>query len=101
MDENLINLFMYRLKFIINMNSIFQVISLFEAFIVSSFQLISIRGELCARGYWNIPDKISKTNLLAWFKGQMERIGLENVKDTLYFPQSSGKRELDSILVIK
>uniref|UniRef100_A0A2N9HPF7 Endonuclease/exonuclease/phosphatase domain-containing protein n=1 Tax=Fagus sylvatica TaxID=28930 RepID=A0A2N9HPF7_FAGSY len=53
--------------------------------------LISIRGELCARGYWNIPDKISKTNLLAWFKGQMERIGLENVKDTLYFPQSSGE----------
>ncbi|KAM4069103.1 hypothetical protein ACJW30_12G064600 [Castanea mollissima] len=55
--------------------------------------LISIRGELCARGYWNIPEKVSKTNLLAWFRGQMERIGLENIKDTLYFPQGT-----DSVL---
>ncbi|KAM4069102.1 hypothetical protein ACJW30_12G064600 [Castanea mollissima] len=56
-------------------------------------KLISIRGELCARGYWNIPEKVSKTNLLAWFRGQMERIGLENIKDTLYFPQGT-----DSVL---
>ncbi|XP_065618279.1 protein COFACTOR ASSEMBLY OF COMPLEX C SUBUNIT B CCB2, chloroplastic isoform X2 [Quercus suber] len=55
--------------------------------------LISIRGELCARGYWNIPEEVSKTNLLAWFRRQMEMIGLENIKDTLYFPQSS-----DSVL---
>ncbi|XP_030933566.1 protein COFACTOR ASSEMBLY OF COMPLEX C SUBUNIT B CCB2, chloroplastic isoform X1 [Quercus lobata] len=55
--------------------------------------LISFRGELCARGYWNIPEEVSKTNLLAWFRRQMERIGLENIKDTLYFPQSS-----DSVL---
>jgi hypothetical protein len=57
-------------------------------------QLISIQGELCARGYWNIPEKVSKANLLDWFEGQIERIGLKNLKDTLYFPQSSGNDEL-------
>ncbi|XP_062153578.1 protein COFACTOR ASSEMBLY OF COMPLEX C SUBUNIT B CCB2, chloroplastic isoform X2 [Alnus glutinosa] len=55
--------------------------------------LISIQGELCARGYWNIPEKVSKANILDWFEGQIERIGLKNLKDTLYFPQSS-----DSVL---
>ncbi|XP_059452101.1 protein COFACTOR ASSEMBLY OF COMPLEX C SUBUNIT B CCB2, chloroplastic isoform X2 [Corylus avellana] len=55
--------------------------------------LISVQGELCARGYWNIPEKVSKANLLDWFERQIERIGLKDLKDTLYFPQSS-----DSVL---
>ncbi|KAG2711215.1 hypothetical protein I3760_04G067100 [Carya illinoinensis] len=55
--------------------------------------LISVQGALCARGYWNIPEEASRKNLLEWFEKQIERIGLKNLKDTLYFPQNS-----DSVL---
>ncbi|XP_015878079.3 protein COFACTOR ASSEMBLY OF COMPLEX C SUBUNIT B CCB2, chloroplastic [Ziziphus jujuba] len=51
--------------------------------------LISIQGEICVRGYWNTPDGVSKTNLLVWFERQIEKIGLSDMKSTLYFPQIS------------
>ncbi|KAK9293339.1 hypothetical protein L1049_021331 [Liquidambar formosana] len=51
--------------------------------------LISIRDALCARGYWNTPDNVSKVRMLDWFEKQIEQIGLSDLKDTLYFPQSA------------
>ncbi|KAL5567813.1 hypothetical protein UlMin_024388 [Ulmus minor] len=51
--------------------------------------LISIKGELCVRGYWNPPNDVLKTNLLGWFEREIEKIGLSGVQDTLYFPQIS------------
>eukprot|EP00258_Populus_trichocarpa_P012514 XP_002322447.3 protein COFACTOR ASSEMBLY OF COMPLEX C SUBUNIT B CCB2, chloroplastic [Populus trichocarpa] len=51
--------------------------------------LISIQGELCVRGYWKTSDKMSKDEVLDWFKEQIENIGLSDVKDTLYFPQTT------------
>ncbi|XP_062120514.1 protein COFACTOR ASSEMBLY OF COMPLEX C SUBUNIT B CCB2, chloroplastic isoform X3 [Humulus lupulus] len=53
--------------------------------------LISTQGELCVRGYWNTPIDMSKTktNLLDWFTQQIEKIGISDLKDTLYFPQIS------------
>lgn len=51
--------------------------------------LISIQGELCVRGYWKTPDKMSKDEVLDWFKERIENIGLSDVKDTLYFPQTT------------
>ncbi|KAK1392541.1 protein COFACTOR ASSEMBLY OF COMPLEX C SUBUNIT B CCB2, chloroplastic [Heracleum sosnowskyi] len=51
--------------------------------------LISVQGAVCVRGYWNTPENISKSNALGWFEKQIEQIGLSNLKDTLYFPQST------------
>lgn len=51
--------------------------------------LISAQDALCARGYWNTPEDISKNNALDWFEKQIQRFGLSNLKDTLYFPQST------------
>ncbi|GLT36000.1 hypothetical protein SLA2020_104060 [Shorea laevis] len=51
--------------------------------------LISIQGKLCIRGYWNIPDGVSKAECLDWFKGQIGKSGLIDLTDTLYFPQSA------------
>ncbi|KAJ6761300.1 PROTEIN COFACTOR ASSEMBLY OF COMPLEX C SUBUNIT B CCB2 CHLOROPLASTIC [Salix purpurea] len=51
--------------------------------------LISIRGELCVRGYWKTPDNMSKDEVLGWFKEQIENIGLSDVKETLYFPRTT------------
>ncbi|KAJ0099856.1 hypothetical protein Patl1_20071 [Pistacia atlantica] len=51
--------------------------------------LISFRGELCIRGYWNTPDGSSKTQLVEWFERQIEKIGLSDLKESLYFPQSA------------
>ncbi|KAJ7975665.1 protein COFACTOR ASSEMBLY OF COMPLEX C SUBUNIT B CCB2, chloroplastic [Quillaja saponaria] len=51
--------------------------------------LISIRGEICVRGYWNIPNDSSKDSLLGWFEKKVENIGLSDLKDTLYFPQDA------------
>ncbi|XP_071724823.1 protein COFACTOR ASSEMBLY OF COMPLEX C SUBUNIT B CCB2, chloroplastic-like [Rutidosis leptorrhynchoides] len=51
--------------------------------------LVWISGQLCARGYWNIPDDVSKDQLLGWFEKQVEKLGLSEFKDTVYFPQSS------------
>jgi len=55
-----------------------------------SVQLIFIQGEICARGYWNIPDDTSKEILPGWFKKKIENAGLYDLKDTLYFPQDAG-----------
>ncbi|XP_021815871.1 protein COFACTOR ASSEMBLY OF COMPLEX C SUBUNIT B CCB2, chloroplastic isoform X2 [Prunus avium] len=49
--------------------------------------IISIRNELCVRGYWNIPDDVSKTNVLGWFEKQIESIGLSDLKETLYLSE--------------
>ncbi|KAJ9679248.1 hypothetical protein PVL29_021239 [Vitis rotundifolia] len=51
--------------------------------------LISIRGALCVRGYWNTPDDVSKARVLDWVEKEIEKIGLFDLKDTLYFPQSA------------
>lgn len=53
-------------------------------------QLIFIRGDICARGYWNITDDSSKEILLGWFEKKIENAGLYDLKDTLYFPQDAG-----------
>ncbi|CAN1751992.1 Protein COFACTOR ASSEMBLY OF COMPLEX C SUBUNIT B CCB2, chloroplastic [Linum perenne] len=53
--------------------------------------LISMEGELCVRGYWNVPfSDAVKNPVLDWFQSQIERIGLEDLKDTLYFQQAMG-----------
>ncbi|XP_028797445.1 protein COFACTOR ASSEMBLY OF COMPLEX C SUBUNIT B CCB2, chloroplastic isoform X2 [Neltuma alba] len=52
--------------------------------------LISIQGAICARGYWNIPEEnSSKESLLGWFQEKVEKVGLFDLKDTLYFPQEA------------
>ncbi|XP_056160276.1 protein COFACTOR ASSEMBLY OF COMPLEX C SUBUNIT B CCB2, chloroplastic isoform X1 [Syzygium oleosum] len=58
--------------------------------------LISVKGELCIRGYWRTPDDVSKARVLDWFEEQIQKIGLSDLKDTLYFTQSPdfGFREL-------
>ena len=42
------------------------------------------------RGYWNTPDDVSKARVLDWVEKEIEKIGLSDLKDTLYFPQSAG-----------
>ncbi|KVI10118.1 protein COFACTOR ASSEMBLY OF COMPLEX C SUBUNIT B CCB2, chloroplastic [Cynara cardunculus var. scolymus] len=51
--------------------------------------LISIQDVLCVRGYWNMPKSIdlSKEQAVDWFKEKMQRVGLFNLTETLYFPQ--------------
>lgn len=56
-------------------------------------QLISVKGELCIRGYWRTPDDVSKARVLDWFEEQIQKIGLSDLKDTLYFTQSPGMRK--------
>ncbi|KAG8652868.1 protein COFACTOR ASSEMBLY OF COMPLEX C SUBUNIT B CCB2, chloroplastic isoform X2 [Manihot esculenta] len=51
--------------------------------------LITIQGKLCVRGYWNTPDNFPKAQLLDWFKIQIENIGLFDMKETLYLPQTA------------
>ncbi|KAL6954584.1 Protein COFACTOR ASSEMBLY OF COMPLEX C SUBUNIT B ccb2, chloroplastic [Sarracenia purpurea var. burkii] len=51
--------------------------------------LISVQHALCVRGYWNTPKDISKVDALDWFQKQIQRIGLSDLEDTLYFPHSS------------
>lgn len=41
------------------------------------------------RGYWNTPDDVSKARVLDWVEKEIEKIGLSDLKDTLYFPQSA------------
>jgi hypothetical protein len=57
------------------------------------FQLIFIQGEICARGYWNVIDDSSKEILLGQFRNKIENAGLNDLKDTLYFPQDAGNDE--------
>ncbi|KAE8705306.1 putative dihydrodipicolinate reductase 3 [Hibiscus syriacus] len=47
------------------------------------------QGALCIRGYWNLPDGVSKDNVLDWVKSNIEETGLSELTDTLYFPQSA------------
>ncbi|GKD59883.1 protein cofactor assembly of complex C subunit B CCB2, chloroplastic [Tanacetum coccineum] len=53
--------------------------------------LISVDDVLCVRGYWNTPKNmdLSKDKAVEWFKEQMQRIGLFDLTNTLYFPQRS------------
>ncbi|KAI5444859.1 variant 4 [Lathyrus oleraceus] len=51
--------------------------------------LILIQGEICARGYWNEIDDSSKEILLGQFRNKIENAGLNNLKETLYFPQDA------------
>ncbi|XLS59651.1 hypothetical protein HN51_009406 [Arachis hypogaea] len=51
--------------------------------------LIFIQRDICARGYWNIPDGSSKEILLDWFAKKIEKADLVDLKDTLYFPQDA------------
>ncbi|GMI75509.1 COFACTOR ASSEMBLY OF COMPLEX C, HIGH CHLOROPHYLL FLUORESCENCE 208 [Hibiscus trionum] len=51
--------------------------------------LILAQGELCIRGYWNLPDGVSKDNALDWFKSNIEETGLSDLTDTLYFSQGA------------
>ncbi|KAL6128630.1 hypothetical protein ACLB2K_071985 [Fragaria x ananassa] len=49
--------------------------------------IISVQEELCVRGYWSIPEDVSKPNVLDWFEKQIKSIGLSTLKETLYLPQ--------------
>uniref|UniRef100_A0A7N0RCV8 Protein COFACTOR ASSEMBLY OF COMPLEX C SUBUNIT B CCB2, chloroplastic n=1 Tax=Kalanchoe fedtschenkoi TaxID=63787 RepID=A0A7N0RCV8_KALFE len=49
--------------------------------------IISVRDELCVRGYWSTPGDLSKGEMLDWFKSQISGIGLCDMRDVLYFPQ--------------
>ncbi|CAN6306100.1 unnamed protein product [Urochloa humidicola] len=51
--------------------------------------LIAVGDMLCARGYWDPPADTSKYAMIEWFKSQMQKVGLPNLRDTLYFPNSS------------
>ncbi|XP_077248582.1 chaperone (DUF2930) isoform X1 [Tasmannia lanceolata] len=51
--------------------------------------LMSVQGVLCARGYWNVPEDASKGYILDLFNKQIQEIGFSDLKDTLYFPQST------------
>jgi len=77
--------------FIHQFNSVLQFFFFYLIFSLSqSVQLILIQGEICARGYWNIPDDTSKEILPDWFKKKIGKAGLYDLKDTLYFPQDAG-----------
>ncbi|GMH09015.1 hypothetical protein Nepgr_010855 [Nepenthes gracilis] len=58
--------------------------------------LIYVQDVLCVRGYWSKPDTVSRSHILDWFRSQIEKFGLSDTKDTLYFPQraDSGLEEL-------
>ena len=58
-------------------------------------QIISIQDELCVRGYWSIPDDVSKPNVLDWFEKQIKSIGISNLKETFYLPQIEGSNYLN------
>ncbi|KAI3945628.1 hypothetical protein MKW92_003938 [Papaver armeniacum] len=51
--------------------------------------LISAKGALCVRGYWNSPESASKAQILEWLERQIQQIGLSDLKETLYFPQGA------------
>ncbi|KAK9724559.1 hypothetical protein RND81_05G082400 [Saponaria officinalis] len=51
--------------------------------------LIYFQDVICIRGYWNFPENLSKDEILCWFMDQIKKYGLSDVKDALYFPQST------------
>lgn len=53
--------------------------------------LISVRDELCVRGYWNVLEDASKPEILDWFKKAIQDVGLSNLSDTLYYPQGTDR----------
>lgn len=53
---------------------------------------IAVQDALCVRGYWNTPENYSKAQLLEWFKSQIKQVGLLELKDMLYFPQTPDTR---------
>ncbi|KAE9621020.1 putative cofactor assembly of complex C subunit B, CCB2/CCB4 [Lupinus albus] len=59
--------------------------------------LISIQGDICTRGYWNVPDNSSKEILLAWFEKKIVDAALFDLKDTLYFPQDADSEFQDLV----
>jgi len=54
-------------------------------------QLMAIGDVFCVRGYWDPPANTSKYAMIEWFKSQMQQVGLVDLRDNLYFPNSSGK----------
>ncbi|KAJ1433702.1 Cofactor assembly of complex C subunit B, CCB2/CCB4 [Sesbania bispinosa] len=59
--------------------------------------LIFIEGDICARGYWNISEDSSKEILVGWFEKKIENAGLDDLKDTLYFPQDADSEFQDLV----
>ncbi|CAN6288994.1 unnamed protein product [Urochloa humidicola] len=51
--------------------------------------LIAIGDMLCVRGYWDPPADTSKYAMIEWFKNQTQKVGLADLRDVLYFPNSS------------
>lgn len=86
------------------LQSIFLLLSFyFDYLIFEQFQcvqLIFIQGEICARGYWNVTNDSSKEILLGQFRKKIENAGLNDLKDTLYFPQDAGNDESHNIILI-
>ncbi|XP_057249549.1 protein COFACTOR ASSEMBLY OF COMPLEX C SUBUNIT B CCB2, chloroplastic isoform X1 [Beta vulgaris subsp. vulgaris] len=52
--------------------------------------LISLQDVICIRGYWNLPENLSKDEILNWFMAKIKNSGLSDVEETLYFAQSTG-----------
>lgn len=51
--------------------------------------LIAIGDVLCVRGYWDPPANTSKYAMIEWFKSQIQQVGLNDLRNALYFPNSS------------
>ncbi|PAN48849.1 hypothetical protein PAHAL_9G410100 [Panicum hallii] len=51
--------------------------------------LIAIGDVFCVRGFWDPPANTSKYAIIEWFKSQMQQVGLVDLRDNLYFPNSS------------
>ncbi|XP_076928800.1 protein COFACTOR ASSEMBLY OF COMPLEX C SUBUNIT B CCB2, chloroplastic-like isoform X2 [Bidens hawaiensis] len=65
----------------------------------NSISLITVSDVLCVRGYWNTPKNmdISKDRAIDWFKEQIQRVGLVNLTDMLYFPKRSDSELWDML----
>lgn len=59
--------------------------------------LIYLQDVLCVRGYWKLPEDLLKHEISNWFTGQITKFGLFDVRDTLYFPQSTGSMMEEAI----
>lgn len=55
------------------------------------FQLIALQDVICVRGYWNLPENLSKDDILNWFMDKIKKRGLSDVDETLYFSQGTGE----------
>ncbi|XP_020572858.1 protein COFACTOR ASSEMBLY OF COMPLEX C SUBUNIT B CCB2, chloroplastic isoform X4 [Phalaenopsis equestris] len=61
-------------------------------------KLIAVRDAACVRGYWNMPEGISKAQMVKWLLTKFEEVGLLDLKDTLYFPERPADSELQPML---